>query len=299
MIDHHPHFLTRDLAAERKRKLSCNTYKDTIVRQSIPTTLDSSSPACQPMYGYDHNSITRSCRKCTGDVAQMLERSLSMREALSVPVQVINTKPSLTQGSPTPSRHSRTLDFGPSLLSCLYIFKCSSPHTAAFSAASCSSSDDDRKYVEPSNSQNWRQVDEDFRVRGSGHFTLRKRRSNIDDLFSWAEELTGGKSVVKLWDNLRASFRRFQRRLRRHQQFSYPPALIPQLDESLSVHGTRAFIAGNRRFSHNGASKNQWRKSQNPSAMAGSTLIGWLSFLSGPCYLQKLQNPILIQSSVV
>ncbi|KAK8665718.1 hypothetical protein V6N13_005880 [Hibiscus sabdariffa] len=76
----------------------------------------------------------------------------------------------------------------------------------AFSAASCSSSDDDRKYVEPSNSQNWRQVDEDFRVRGSGHFTLRKRRSNIDDLFSWAEELTGGKSVVKLWDNLRLGF---------------------------------------------------------------------------------------------
>ncbi|KAK8631841.1 hypothetical protein V6N13_028618 [Hibiscus sabdariffa] len=199
-----------------------------------------------------------------------------------------------------------------------------SPHSAALLAASCSSSDDDGEYFKPSNSQNWRQVDEDFRVRGSGHFTLRKRRSSIDDLFSWAEELTGGKSVVKLWDNLRLGFcldldesdnvlnvydvnrvakvrsffrgkGEFQRRLRRHQRFSYPSTLIPQLDEPLSVHGTRAFIAGNWRFSQNRAPKNQWRKSQNPSVMAGSTLIGWLSFLSGPCYLQKLQNSTLIQ----
>ncbi|XP_022735235.1 uncharacterized protein LOC111288567 [Durio zibethinus] len=78
--------------------------------------------------------------------------------------------------------------------------------------SSCSSSDDKREYEKPSTSQNWRQVDEDFRVRGSGHliddqwqnsnFTLRKRRSSVGDLFSWAEELTTGKSVVKLWDNL-------------------------------------------------------------------------------------------------
>ncbi|XP_039068886.1 uncharacterized protein LOC120215230 isoform X3 [Hibiscus syriacus] len=74
-------------------------------------------------------------------------------------------------------------------------------------SSSCSSSDDEGEYDEPSASQNWRQVDEDFRVRGSGHFTLRKRRSSIGDLFSWAEELTSGKSVVKLWDNLGLGFR--------------------------------------------------------------------------------------------
>ncbi|XP_039034933.1 uncharacterized protein LOC120171274 [Hibiscus syriacus] len=74
-------------------------------------------------------------------------------------------------------------------------------------SSSCSSSDDEGEYDEPSTSQNWRQVDEDFRVRGSGHFTLRKRRSSIGDLFSWAEELTTGKSVVKLWDNLGLGFR--------------------------------------------------------------------------------------------
>ncbi|KAG8498423.1 hypothetical protein CXB51_006898 [Gossypium anomalum] len=83
--------------------------------------------------------------------------------------------------------------------------------------SSCSSSDNEVEYEEPSASQNWRQVDEDFRVRGSGHFiddqwrnsgsTLRKRRSSIGDLFSWAEELTSGKSVVKLWDNLGLGFR--------------------------------------------------------------------------------------------
>lgn len=80
--------------------------------------------------------------------------------------------------------------------------------------SSCASSDDEQEYDEPSTSdQYWRQVDEDFRVRGSGHlideqwrnrkFTLRKRRSSIGDLFSWAE---GGKSVVKLWDNLGLGF---------------------------------------------------------------------------------------------
>lgn len=82
---------------------------------------------------------------------------------------------------------------------------------------SCSaSSDDESEYGEPSTSRNWRQVDEDFRVRGSGHFiddqwqnrnfNLRKRRSSVGDLFSWAEELTSGKNVVKLWDNLALGF---------------------------------------------------------------------------------------------
>ncbi|XVE92583.1 hypothetical protein REPUB_Repub01dG0110900 [Reevesia pubescens] len=81
---------------------------------------------------------------------------------------------------------------------------------------SCSSSDDEREYEEPSTSQNWRQVDEDFRVRGSGHviddqwqnsnFSLLTRRSSIKNLFSWAEELTSGKNVVKMWDNLGLGF---------------------------------------------------------------------------------------------
>ncbi|XWS34978.1 hypothetical protein CRYUN_Cryun21dG0084200 [Craigia yunnanensis] len=82
--------------------------------------------------------------------------------------------------------------------------------------SSSSSSDDEREYESPSTSECWRQVDEDFRVRGSGHFiddqsqnsnfTLRKRRSSIGDLICWAEELTSGKSVVKLWDNLGLGF---------------------------------------------------------------------------------------------
>ncbi|XP_022725008.1 uncharacterized protein LOC111281548 [Durio zibethinus] len=82
--------------------------------------------------------------------------------------------------------------------------------------SSCSSSDDEPEYEEPSNSQNWRQVDEDFRVRGSAHFiddqwqnrnfTPRTRLSSIGDLFAWAEELTSGKNVVKLWDNLGLGF---------------------------------------------------------------------------------------------
>ncbi|XVE75200.1 hypothetical protein DITRI_Ditri12bG0076600 [Diplodiscus trichospermus] len=82
--------------------------------------------------------------------------------------------------------------------------------------SSCASSDDESEYEEPSTSEKWRQVDEDFRVRGTGHliddqwqnrkFTLRKRRSSVGDLFSWAEELTSGKNVVKLWENLGIGF---------------------------------------------------------------------------------------------
>ncbi|KAK3189260.1 hypothetical protein Dsin_028821 [Dipteronia sinensis] len=55
-------------------------------------------------------------------------------------------------------------------------------------------------------------VDQDFCVRGSGHvyideqwrngnMGLRRRRRSIGDLFSWSE-FTGGKSVVKLWEDL-------------------------------------------------------------------------------------------------
>ncbi|KAK5833716.1 hypothetical protein PVK06_017570 [Gossypium arboreum] len=74
-----------------------------------------------------------------------------------------------------------------------------------------SSSDDEPEYEELSfTSRTWRQVDEDFRVRESesGHlvgdewrksyFTIPNRRSS--------EELSRGKSVVKLWDNLKFGF---------------------------------------------------------------------------------------------
>ncbi|KAK8359925.1 hypothetical protein V6Z11_A04G129900 [Gossypium hirsutum] len=83
--------------------------------------------------------------------------------------------------------------------------------------SSCVSSDDELEYEEPSTSHEWQQVDENFRVRGSGYlidhqlgsrnFTLQKRLSSIGGLFSWAEEVTGGNSVVKLWDNLGIGFR--------------------------------------------------------------------------------------------
>lgn len=83
--------------------------------------------------------------------------------------------------------------------------------------SSCVSSDDELEYEEPSTSHNWQQVDENFRVRGSGYLndhqlegrncTLQKRLSSIGDLFSWAEEVTSGNSVVKLWDNLGTGFR--------------------------------------------------------------------------------------------
>ncbi|XP_012458281.1 uncharacterized protein LOC105779077 [Gossypium raimondii] len=52
--------------------------------------------------------------------------------------------------------------------------------------SSCVSSDDELEYEEPSTSHEWQQVDENFRVRGSGD---------------------GGNSVVKLWDNLGIGFR--------------------------------------------------------------------------------------------
>ncbi|MBA0572387.1 hypothetical protein Golob_002731 [Gossypium lobatum] len=83
--------------------------------------------------------------------------------------------------------------------------------------SSCASSDDELEYEEPSTSHEWQQVDENFRVRGSGYlidlqlksrdFTLQKKLSSIGGLFSSAEEVTGGNSVVKLWDNLGIGFR--------------------------------------------------------------------------------------------
>lgn len=81
---------------------------------------------------------------------------------------------------------------------------------------SCSSSlseDEDEDSEQPaSSSHSWRSIDEDFSVRSSGHhiddrrqngnFMLRRLpNSSIGDLFSWPE-LTNGKNVVKLWDNL-------------------------------------------------------------------------------------------------
>ncbi|KDP29421.1 hypothetical protein JCGZ_18342 [Jatropha curcas] len=83
---------------------------------------------------------------------------------------------------------------------------------------SCSSMSDDEEEEEDepslsssSSSQSWRSIDEDFRVRGSGHHfdnqfqnrSLRRRRnSSLEDLFSSWSEFTNGKNVVKLWDNL-------------------------------------------------------------------------------------------------
>ncbi|KAJ0095763.1 hypothetical protein Patl1_14978 [Pistacia atlantica] len=80
--------------------------------------------------------------------------------------------------------------------------------------ASCSSSDDEQEYDLSEDDEDDTAVDQnDFRVRGSGHvymdeqwqnrnLGLRRRcRRSIGDFFSWSE-LTGGKSVVKLWDNL-------------------------------------------------------------------------------------------------
>ncbi|KAH1063870.1 hypothetical protein J1N35_028857 [Gossypium stocksii] len=74
-----------------------------------------------------------------------------------------------------------------------------------------SSSDDEPEYEEPSiASRTWRQVDEDFRVRESesGHLVgdeWRKSYFTIPNRGS-SEELSGGKSVVKLWDNLKFGF---------------------------------------------------------------------------------------------
>ncbi|KAL5761295.1 hypothetical protein ACOSQ2_020133 [Xanthoceras sorbifolium] len=83
-------------------------------------------------------------------------------------------------------------------------------------ASSCSFSEDDEQEDEDEDDETVRtsfRVDEDFCFRGSGHvyideqscnrnMGLRRRRGrSIGDLFSWSE-FTGGKSVVKLWDNL-------------------------------------------------------------------------------------------------
>ncbi|CAK9316876.1 unnamed protein product [Citrullus colocynthis] len=78
--------------------------------------------------------------------------------------------------------------------------------------------EDDADEPAASSSRSWDFTDRDFHVRGSDYYlnddetkrTLRHRRSfhNRDgegDHFSWAD-LSGGKSVVKLWDNLRFEF---------------------------------------------------------------------------------------------
>ncbi|KAJ9140748.1 hypothetical protein P3X46_031356 [Hevea brasiliensis] len=88
---------------------------------------------------------------------------------------------------------------------------------------SCSSVSEDDDYDEEeeeyepgsSSSQGWRYIDDDFSVRGSGHYTddqwhnrnLRRRRnSSLEDLFSSWSEFSNGKNVVKLWDNLGFGF---------------------------------------------------------------------------------------------
>lgn len=70
--------------------------------------------------------------------------------------------------------------------------------------------EDDDETTPSLSSFNWRAVDEDFRVRGSGHdlddqlqsgnVRFRRRRS-ISDIFSLSE-IANSKSVVKLWDSI-------------------------------------------------------------------------------------------------
>lgn len=76
-----------------------------------------------------------------------------------------------------------------------------------------SSDDEDQEEDTPSTSRDWRREDENFGVRGSAYnigeksyFSLRRRRGSIGDLFSLSELVAGGKSVVKLWDNLGLGF---------------------------------------------------------------------------------------------
>ncbi|KAJ7943147.1 putative Transmembrane protein [Quillaja saponaria] len=84
-----------------------------------------------------------------------------------------------------------------------------------FSSSSSVSSEyeeeeEDEQAATASSSVNWRQIDEDFSVRGSGHYfddqwqnsniRLRRRRS-IGDFLSLSE-FVNGKSVVKLWDSI-------------------------------------------------------------------------------------------------
>ncbi|OAY31330.1 uncharacterized protein LOC110631026 [Manihot esculenta] len=81
------------------------------------------------------------------------------------------------------------------------------------SCSSLSEDEDQEEEYEPasSSSQSWRSIDEDFSVKGSGHYAdnqlhnhnLRRRRnSSLEDLFSSLSDFTNGKSVVNLWDNL-------------------------------------------------------------------------------------------------
>lgn len=80
--------------------------------------------------------------------------------------------------------------------------------------------EDDADEPAASSSLSWDSTDRDFHVRGSDYYLndhetkrtlrLRHRRSfhnqdREDDHFSWAD-FSGGKSVVKLWDNLRFEF---------------------------------------------------------------------------------------------
>lgn len=71
--------------------------------------------------------------------------------------------------------------------------------------------DDDDERPSTSGDSNWRHVDENFCVKGSGHYLddqgqnrnlrLRRRKSLSENRFSWSDFATG-KSVVKLWDSL-------------------------------------------------------------------------------------------------
>lgn len=79
------------------------------------------------------------------------------------------------------------------------------------SASSISEFDDDEAASTSDVDSHWRTVEENFHVKGSGHYVddhwqnrnlrLRRRRSFTENRFSWSD-FASGKSVVKLWDSL-------------------------------------------------------------------------------------------------
>ncbi|KAF7808874.1 uncharacterized protein G2W53_035617 [Senna tora] len=88
----------------------------------------------------------------------------------------------------------------------------SSPSSSYLSSEFEEEEEEEENETTPSSSSfNWRRVDQDFRVRGSGHqvdeqfqsgnVRLRRLRS-IGDIFSLSEIANSSKSVVKLWDSI-------------------------------------------------------------------------------------------------
>ncbi|KAI4357809.1 hypothetical protein L6164_001733 [Bauhinia variegata] len=92
---------------------------------------------------------------------------------------------------------------------------CSSDDEGSYSPLSSTPSsefeeEEDEPSPSASSSFTWRQIDEDFRVRGSGHrfddqlqngHVMLRRRRSIGEIFSLSE-LANSQSVVKLWDSI-------------------------------------------------------------------------------------------------